>query len=179
VRRSEAQFEALARHASPRLLGYVTRRVDEHADAADVVAEVLLVAWRRNGSIPADDDEALLWLLGIARRMLANYRRGRVRRHQLADRLRGELATVAPVEPAQESGILREALASLSAADRELITLQAWEGLSLAEAAGVVGIRPAAARKRLERARRRLRAALEDSEARFAPGPLRLSDGRP
>jgi RNA polymerase sigma-70 factor (ECF subfamily) len=173
--RSEAQFEALARTASPRLLGYVTRRLGDPADAADVVAEVLLVAWRRIESLPHGDEEAVHWLFGVARRVLANVRRGRIRRHQLAERLRHELASVVPAEPAPNSGVLREILASLPEADRELITLQAWEGLTVAQAATVVGIRPAAARKRLERARRRIRTALDDADAEPARGGFGLS----
>jgi DNA-directed RNA polymerase specialized sigma24 family protein len=48
----EERFEQLARRAAPKLLGYVARRVDPPADAADVVAEVLLVAWRRLEAVP-------------------------------------------------------------------------------------------------------------------------------
>jgi RNA polymerase sigma factor (sigma-70 family) len=165
VTRSDAQFEELARNATPRLLGFVTRRVDSTADAADVVAEVLLIAWRRNDSLPDDENGALLWLFGAARRVIRNYHRGRVRRNALAERLRNELETAAVEEQAITSPAVRRALASLSEADRELILLHAWEGLSLVEAATVLGIRPAAARKRLERARSRVRAALEEGDA--------------
>jgi len=156
VKADEARFEALARQAAPRLLGYVTPRVDPISDAADVVAEVLLIAWRRLDAIPADNDgEAVLWLLGVARRVLANHRRGRVRRHSLAEKLRSELAAASTAQK-REHGRLREALSALAEVDRELISLHAWEGLSIAEAARVLGIRPATARKRLERARRKL-----------------------
>jgi RNA polymerase sigma-70 factor (ECF subfamily) len=50
---------------------------------------------------------------------------------------------------------LRAALSAMSASERELLLLVAWEGLSTAEAARVIGIAPSAARKRLQRARER------------------------
>lgn len=61
-------------HFEP-LLAYALRRVAHPEDAADVVAETFLVAWRRRHDIPADD-EARLWLYGVARRVLANHHRG-------------------------------------------------------------------------------------------------------
>jgi RNA polymerase sigma-70 factor (ECF subfamily) len=73
------------------LLTYVLRRVDRAEDAADVVAETFLVAWRRLDKVPAGD-EARLWLYGVARRQLANQRRGQLRRLRLADRLGGASA---------------------------------------------------------------------------------------
>jgi DNA-directed RNA polymerase specialized sigma24 family protein len=50
-----------------------------------VIAETFLTAWRRLDDVPAGD-EARLWLYGVARRMLANQRRGARRRSSLADR---------------------------------------------------------------------------------------------
>ena len=69
------------------MLAYVLRRVERAEDAGDVVAETFLVAWRRMDKVPAGD-EARLWLYGVARRQLANQRRGELRRSRLADRLR-------------------------------------------------------------------------------------------
>ena len=51
---------------------------------------------------------------------------------------------------------LLAALARLSEPDRELLLLIAWDGLSPAEAATVLAVKPATARVRLSRARRRL-----------------------
>jgi RNA polymerase sigma-70 factor (ECF subfamily) len=149
------RFERVARLAAPRLLGYLGRRVQPPADAADVLAEVLLVAWRRLSAMPADDSEAVSWLFGVARLVLANQRRGEARRHALAARLRAELETLTPDEPSAESLAVRAALARLPSGDRELLSLVAWEGLSPAEAADVLGIPATVARKRLQRARDR------------------------
>jgi DNA-directed RNA polymerase specialized sigma24 family protein len=67
---------------------------------------------------------------------------------------------------------VRDALKRLAPDDRELLTLVAWEGLRAGEAAAVLGIGAAAARQRLVRARRRLRAELDGAgEAAPAAGP--------
>jgi DNA-directed RNA polymerase specialized sigma24 family protein len=84
------RFRRLFAETERELLTYVLRRVDRAEDAADVVAETFLVAWRRLDKVPAGD-EARLWLYGVARRQLANQRRGQLRRLRLADRLRAEL----------------------------------------------------------------------------------------
>jgi DNA-directed RNA polymerase specialized sigma24 family protein len=73
------RFEELyAANCGP-ILGYVLRRTDNPHDAADVIAETFLTAWRRLDAVPPGD-EARLWLYGVARRVLANYRRGERRR---------------------------------------------------------------------------------------------------
>src|ERR1700742_4925070 len=74
------------------VLAYALRRAPTAEDAADAVAETFLVAWRAAADVPAGP-EARLWLYGVARRALANQRRGEHRRARLAERLRGELAT--------------------------------------------------------------------------------------
>ncbi|MEV4497219.1 sigma factor [Micromonospora arborensis] len=61
------------------LLAYAMRRVEQPEDAADVVAETFLVAWRRSREMPPEA-EARLWLHGVARRVLANHHRGGARR---------------------------------------------------------------------------------------------------
>src|SRR5580692_1766293 len=99
------------------ILCYVPRRTENPDDAADVIAETFLTAWRRLDAVPPGD-EARLWLYGVARRVLANYRRGERRRAVLADRLRAEL--VSGYRPAQYTGELAEfaaAFRSLAEAD--------------------------------------------------------------
>lgn len=139
------------------LLAYAVRRVATPADAADVVSETFLVAWRRWDKVPAGE-EARLWLYGVARNVLANQHRGERRRDRLGARLRERLESTRPV-PEDQTGV-REALATLPGLDREVLTLSAWEQLEPREIAEVLGISAEAARARLSRARRRLRDAL-------------------
>jgi RNA polymerase sigma-70 factor (ECF subfamily) len=60
---------------------------------------VLIVVWRRLRSVPDDDGKALGWMIGVARRCLANHKRGTVRRHAATDRLREQLDQTSAIEP--------------------------------------------------------------------------------
>jgi RNA polymerase sigma factor (sigma-70 family) len=159
----ERRFRALFESEARGVLGYALRRVDDREDAADVVAETFSVAWRRIGDVP-DEPESRLWLYGVARRILANQRRGTVRRERLADRMREQLRVTAHdgAAPQDERSLaVGEALALLPEQDREVLLLANWEGLAPAEIAVVIGVPAATARTRLHRARGRLRTELE------------------
>ncbi|WP_250006744.1 RNA polymerase sigma factor [Actinoplanes sp. M2I2] len=150
------------------LLAYAVRRVDHPEDAADVVAETFLIAWRRGADLPGGD-ETRLWLYGVARRVLANQHRGGRRRERLAARLRERLAAVVVTDPAAEASrrvTVHAALARLGEVDREVLRLTAWEGLEPREIAEVLGVSAAAVRTRLTRARSRLRDLLGDEFGR-------------
>jgi RNA polymerase sigma factor (sigma-70 family) len=156
---AERRFAALFDEHRRAVLGYALRRVADPADAADVVAETFLTAWRRLDDVPRGE-AARPWLLGVARRVLAHQRRG-VRRHAgLAERLAGELATQLGAPTESDLG-LRAALARLPERDREVLLLAAWEELTPSQIATVTGLRAVTVRSRLHRARRRLRAELE------------------
>lgn len=161
-----SDFESLCREHWPALLSYALRRTPTPADAADVVAEVFVVAWRRRDEL-ASGPGSRPWLFGVARLVLANQHRGLVRRSRLHDRLLEQGQALAPdpavqlVETEQHRALLA-ALAELSEQDRELLTLVAWDGLTPAQAATALGVSAATGRVRLHRARKRLRAALDD-----------------
>lgn len=159
---AEARFSDLYRDHARGLLGYALRRSPDPDDAADVVAETFLIAWRRLGEVPVGA-EARPWLYGTARHVLANQGRGARRRDRLTERLREELRQQLPVvSQAQNGSAFLEALVGLGEADRELLMLIGWEELTPTQAAQALGISPFAARTRLHRARRRLRAELAE-----------------
>ena len=137
---------------------YVVRRAAA-SDADDAVAEVFLVAWRRLEHVPRD---AKPWLLAVARRVLANQRRAAGRRATLLGHFRREPLPVS-VE-AKDAAPIVQALARVSRMDREVLMLIAWDGLSVEEAAAARGCSRAAAKVRVHRARRRLRAVLAQLE---------------
>lgn len=158
---AERRFADLYRENAREVLGYALRRSVDPDEAADVVAETFLVAWRRLAEVPPDD-AARLWLYGTARRVLANHDRGARRRDRLTERLRGELCRELPTALPQEESVFLQALAELKDTDRELLMLIGWEELTPTQAAEVLGISPFAARTRLHRARRRLRGRLAE-----------------
>jgi len=126
-------------------------------DAEDLVAQTLEIAWRRLDDVPADDP--MPWLYAVARNQWRNHYRRQRRRLDLLARLRA-FATPDSVEDPLEPGALRTALASLRESDQEILRLIAWDGLTPAEAAVVLGCGQVAARSRLHRARARLAAGL-------------------
>jgi RNA polymerase sigma-70 factor, ECF subfamily len=141
------------RHADD-VYGYARRRVGAD-DAPDVVAEVFAVAVAHPDRVP---DDALPWLYRTAWNVISNLWR--------ADQRRARLVAVADREvsdPAMgvvERAVLFAALAELSDADREMLLLNAWEGLDGRRAAAAAGCSAATYAVRLHRARRRLEQAL-------------------
>jgi RNA polymerase sigma-70 factor (ECF subfamily) len=146
---------------------YALRRTTP-AEAEDAVAETFLVAWRRLDELPED---AKPWLLGVARRVLANQRRAAGRRHALTERVAG--VTASEQDPPRRPDVL-QALATLSDVDREVLLLVAWDGLSIEEAATALHCTRTATKVRLHRAKRRFRAELSRLE-RGRPGGLAMT----
>ena len=172
---SDARFHRLYGAHGRAILAYAIRRSPEPQDAADVLAETFLIAWRRLDDIP-EGETAKLWLYGVARRVLANQQRGERRRDRLAERLYRELpaavAAASAADARRDDGVL-EALSALDRDDREILLLAGWEELDPVEIATVLGISRVAARSRLHRARARLRARLAADCA--APEPATSS----
>jgi RNA polymerase sigma-70 factor, ECF subfamily len=152
-----ARLERLVGDHGTAVRAYAARRCA--ADAVDdVVAETFAIAWRRITDVPVAAE--LPWLLGVARRVLANAYRAEDRRDRLADRL----AAWTPRTPAAEldpgdADRVRTALAALSAGDRDLLLLVEVDGLDRDQAAVALGVSRALVRVRLHRARRRFAAA--------------------
>jgi RNA polymerase sigma-70 factor (ECF subfamily) len=156
------QFRAIYEAAYPRILGYALRHSATPEDAADLVSETFLAAWRRFDEVPPGD-ETLLWLYGVVHRQLANQRRGQRRREALANRLTDERAQSLqawPDQPPSDLAPLGRAWQRLRSQDRELLGLIVWEGLNNRQAAHVLGCSPTVLKLRLHRARRRFAAEL-------------------
>src|SRR3954449_11264018 len=160
------RFEALFTQHASAVHAYARRRATA-ADAEEVVADTFLVAWRRLDVVPAD---ALPWLLAVARRTLANSDRGDARRHALRRRLAAQPADQ-PASSDADPPALERALAALPPAEREAITLLAWDELTPDEIAVVLGCSRGAIYLRLSRARRRLRASVAGGDV-LATAPI-------
>jgi RNA polymerase sigma-70 factor (ECF subfamily) len=158
------RFEEIYQAYSGLILAYAARRTGDVNDAADVVAETFTVAWRRLDDVP-DGEQARPWLYGVARRVLANQRRGTERRRRLHDRLQVEFAgpggEINSHDVGSDLGHIAEALAHVTESDRELLTLVAWDGLSREEIAVALGCSATTVRVRLHRARKRLTEQLD------------------
>jgi RNA polymerase sigma-70 factor, ECF subfamily len=154
------RFEDMFRDHYDAVLRYAVARADAET-AQDAAAAAFLVAWRRRGELP---DRPLPWLLAVTRRTLAEQRRSRDRFAALTRRLAAQPdAAAAEPDPAEHvggpAGVLA-ALAALRPADQELLRLVAWDGLTNAEIAVVLGCPRFVVGARLHRARQRFRGAL-------------------
>jgi len=166
------RFRALYDDAYPRVMAYALRRARTREDALDVVAETMLVVWRRLDQIPTDR-RRLPWVFGVARRVLANQYRAVARRDRLVARVAHQPDSAAP-----EFDAVHEALDALRPDHREILTLAAWDDLDNDEIAIVLGITPAAVAVRLHRARTRLARELGRLGVAAAVEKLPQSGGR-
>ncbi|HZT83915.1 MAG TPA: sigma-70 family RNA polymerase sigma factor [Gaiellaceae bacterium] len=165
------RFEAVYRELYAAICGYALRRVRQPEDAAELIAETFATLWRRFDRCP-QGAELRPWLFGVARRVIANQRRGERRRSALSERLAAHLdrAALDTVAPAYDTSPLARAFASLNESDRELLSLVAWEELTREELAVALGTSRAVVRLRLHRARKRLRDALPQQQFRLTGG---------
>jgi RNA polymerase sigma-70 factor, ECF subfamily len=152
---------ALLHRESASILAYFARRLDVVEDAADLLNETLIVGWRKREEVPRAEDEARMWLFGVARRVLGTHRRGRLRRAALLERARAELVVASEhIHTDDDLGRVRALVARLGERDREIFMLVHWDGFSLAEVARLQRVNPATVRSRYNRALQRLRADL-------------------
>ncbi len=160
----EARFTRLFDQHNHDILGYLARRVGQPEDAADLLSDVFLIAWRRLDEVPPGE-HARLWLFGVARKAVLNHHRGAFRRQKLANRLSQHLPAPAAPRPEVVDADLGRALRRLSTLDREVLTLTVWEGLTPEEVGRILEVPAGTVRVRLHRARARLRRLLQAAVA--------------
>jgi RNA polymerase sigma-70 factor (ECF subfamily) len=145
-------------------------------DADEAASEIFLVAWRRSDRLPADD-EARLWLYGVARNVVRNWERSGRRRLRLA----AKTASLAqPSQDGPEVHVIRneehreviEAIATLSHRDQEVVTLKIWEGLSNGEVGAVLGLTDRAVEARYTRAIKKLSKHLKRGDTAATSSPF-------
>ena len=156
-----ARFEALATEVYEPVQRYLRRRARAD-DAADVLAETLLVVWRRLDDVPA---EPVPWCIGVARRCLANHRRGDQRRLRLVERTAAQPPRATSGDPQElvdhTEPELAAAIASLSDGEAEIVRLWAWERLEPREIAVALDMTANAVSVALARAKRKIAGRLE------------------
>lgn len=173
--RREDRFASIAAEVAPAVLRYALRRTD-HQTAEDVLSETLLVVWRRLDDVPAGGE--LPWCYAVARNQLANAQRSARRQRGLVTRIArlDRPPTVTTYESPDPE--VHAALAKLRADEREVLRLWAWEDLTPAQIAEVLGTTSNAVSIRLHRARRKfadlLAAERKDNDA---AGQERVEEG--
>ena len=155
-------YDALA----PRLFRYVLRTTRDVQIAEDVVQQTMLQIHRSRGTF-LRGAAVLPWAMAIARRFaIDSFRRGRkeslVHADDPPEQISPDADPRAFAEASETAQRIERELAKLPETQREAFRLVKQEGLSVAEAAAVLGITVSAVKLRAHRAYEALRAALGD-----------------
>ena len=158
-----------------RVFRHAYRLCGNHHDAEDIMAASFLELWRRRKRVRIVEGSILPWLLVTTTNMARNRARAALRYHRLLNSLpRSQEAGDPAADPYrryqnQLDQDLAAALSTLTAEDLHLMTLIVFEEHTIAAAAAVLNLTPAAAKSRMHRARQRLRAALNGNTSAKPP----------
>lgn len=166
----DAAFGEVYDELSPRLYRYLLRLAREAARAEDLLQQTFLQLHDARGRfLPGAD--VLPWAYAIARRLFIDGTRRRKRDHlhdAFDEGCSAEQTTIPSGQAIAEARELAEALRAkldeLPPLQREAFRLIREEGLSVADAASVLGVTPAAVKLRTHRAYEGLREALAPFE---------------
>jgi len=160
--RADAFVEVVRRHEVA-VHGFLARRAGQQA-ADDLLGEVWVRAFAARGGYDAGYAGARPWLYGIARNVLRAYWRSRPDPSTAAEEAVDPWDDVVDrLDSAAQARELTSALRALPAPERDVLLLVAWEQLSPAEVAAVLGVPQGTVRSRLHRARAALRPVLASS----------------
>ena len=170
-------FTALHQALYPRLLAYLTRMSGSPTNASDLVQETFLRMHRARATF-AVGGAVLPWAYAIARNVgLDHARSSRLRETErlpsdpgpeMVDHGGGDAEAVAIAS--QAARVVEQVLAGLPASQRDAFILIRYEGLSVQDAAAVIGATPTAVKLRAFRAYEALRAALDEFRTRRPDG---------
>lgn len=150
------------------LLRFVGRRVRNHADAEDVVQRVFLQVHRALPTL-RDADRIHAWMYQTTRRVIADYYRAPIQRREVPAGGVDDFADRAADEGDDEltalgelAACLRPLMSGLASVDQEALSLVEFDGVSQVQAAARLGVSTSGMKSRVQRARHRLREAVEE-----------------
>ncbi|GGU97221.1 DNA-directed RNA polymerase sigma-70 factor [Actinomadura cremea] len=162
-------FAALFDRYAAMLYRYVSRRLGPEA-AEDVVGETFLAAFGGRHRYDLSRPDARPWLFGIATKLVARHHRAEAARYRALRRSPVDGAVEGPAERVADGvtasavrPALAAALAALPRKDRDVLLLVAWGDFAYEQVAQALGVPVGTVRSRLHRARRKVRAALGDT----------------
>ncbi|MGX1884436.1 RNA polymerase sigma factor [Streptomyces sp. NPDC055287] len=158
-------FAALFDRHAPTIHQYVARRLGRDA-ADDITAETFLTAFRIRARYDSTRAGVRPWLHGIAAKLISRHRREEIKALKILARTGHDPVAATWSDSADDriaaqaaSRPLARALAKLSEGDRNALLLFAWADFTYQEIAEALDIPVGTVRSRLNRARRKLRAA--------------------
>ncbi|PZG22974.1 RNA polymerase sigma factor [Nonomuraea aridisoli] len=162
-------FAELFDRYSAMLYRYVSKRLGPE-QAEDLVGETFLIAFARRRSYDLAYADARPWLFGILTKLVSRHHRKEAARYRALLRAPVDSAVESPADRVAAGVTARAvraelagALAALPAKDRDVLLLIAWGDLTYEEVAQALGIPVGTVRSRLNRGRRKVRAALGDT----------------
>ena len=155
---------------------FVARRVSEPHLAADLTADIFLAAVDSAATYDSSRGPVVAWLYGVGRNAIAAEARRRARELHAVRRIEGRrlvdgsaLARIEERLDAERASRRLYRAIEECRGHRALLELLALDGLSVADAARVLGVKPATARVRLHRSRARVTARLHETGAPELP----------
>lgn len=164
---SPADFGVVWDRHRDRVFRHLLGRGSTVPDAEELTAVAFLELWRRRTSVRFVDGSLLPWLVVTAGNVARNAQRSRNRYRAFLARLPGPEVAADPAvlvlgpDGNERTQAVWRALDTLGRLDRHLLAMTALEGFTIAESAAALGISEAAAKMRLSRLRRRLRASID------------------
>lgn len=143
----------------PELRGFVTRQVGDPAAAEDLLQDAFLKAIAQGaGFCTLENPRA--WLFRVARNLLVDHHRRQHQTVEVDENLSAPEVEIPAIVSLSEC--LPHALEALNEEDREAITLCDLEGMKQADYAKLKDLTLPGAKSRVQRARQRLKQALQD-----------------
>jgi RNA polymerase sigma-70 factor (ECF subfamily) len=174
ARGDDSALEELYRLAAPRVCAFLARLSGSWALAEDLTQDAFLHICFARGNF-VSGAPAIPWMFAIARNALRDHlRRERVRRSYRAETVRLEWSSPSTTSSGvgestaiarQTLGAVQEALMKLPVRQREAFVLLRGEGLSLDQAAEVLGATPGAVKLLVFRAYKSVREAIAEGGA--------------
>lgn len=142
---------------------FALRRLQEAADAADVVNDVMLQVWQGAGRF-AGQSKVTTWLLGIANhKILDIYRkRGRAQFDEIDDDIEDEQAEhpLSEIANTQHAALIKRCMDKLSDAHRQVVHLAFYEEMAYPEIAQVINCPAGTVKTRMLHAKNNLKRCL-------------------
>ena len=171
ARRSAAE---LLQRYQQRIYRWCRRYVRDHEEALDLAQDVLMTAFENLGRLPAETCFGA-WLYAVTRnRCLSEIRRRRVRAEASETEVDLRKRTKDPeeqlLEQLDEDAFLELLKRSLDSEEQEAISLRCFERLPVDEVTSILELTSSSgARGLLQRARRKLRAAMNEERRESPP----------
>lgn len=164
ARGDQAAFAAVYDRAAAQVFGLVRRVVRDPAQSEEVTQEVMLDVWRTASRFDPHRGSAMAWLMTLAHRRAVD----RVRSGQAAARRERRAAAAETdydvvteeVESRLDAQRVRRCLDSLTALQRESVTLAYYGGYTYREVAGLLGVAVGTVKTRMRDGLIRLRDCL-------------------